>query len=210
MLNTPVPFPSPATLPGLCASTGQVSPAIADRIHAVAFGSEVVFIDPAVSDIGTLLAGLRPGVRPVLLDATRPAAAQMAAALAGRRDLAAVHVIAHGAPGRVAFAAGEWSLAALERDARHLEAIGRALGEDGDLRLWSCETGRGSAGEAFVEALSEVVGAEVSASTVLVGAVALGGQWDLPASAGARVAPPLTDAGALTYAGVLSLEVALT
>src|SRR5439155_2185466 len=124
-------------------------------------------------------------------DAARPAAQQMAEALAGRRDLAAVHIIAHGAPGRVGFAAGEWSLETLARDAGDLAAIGRALAEDGDLRLWSCETGRGAAGEGFVEALSEAAGADVSAATALVGAAALGGRWDLDVSGGARRAPPL-------------------
>src|SRR5439155_17310168 len=172
--------------------------------------SEVLFIDLAVSDVRTILAELRPGVEPVLLDAARPAAAQMAAALADRRDLAAVHIIAHGAPGRVGFAAGEWSLETLERDAGDLAAIGRALAEDGDLRLWSCDTARGAAGEAFVEALSEAAGADVSAAMALVGATALGGRWDLAVSAGAPVAPPLTQTGTASYAGVLSVEVTLT
>jgi collagen type VII alpha len=174
------------------------------------FEPEILFIDPAVSDVRAILAGLRPGVQPVLLDAARPAAVQMVAALAGRRNLAAVHVIAHGAPGRVGFAAGEWSLETLARDAGDVAAIGRALAEDGDLRLWSCETGRGTAGQAFVEALSEAAGADVSAATSLVGAAALGGRWDLAVSVGARAAPPLTDAGVASYAAVLSLEVTLT
>ena len=38
--------------------------------------------------------------------------------------------------------------------------IGRALADDGDLRLWSCETGRGERGRAFVEGLSDALGAE--------------------------------------------------
>src|SRR5438094_1617726 len=89
MLNdTPLPFHSPVSAqPGLSASTRQVSPAHPLNGLTATFYPEVVFIDPAVSDVETLLAGLRPGVQPVLLDATRPAAAQMAAALAGRRGL---------------------------------------------------------------------------------------------------------------------------
>src|ERR1700674_2239448 len=61
--------------------------------------SEIVFIDPTVSDLNTLLMGLRPEVEAIVLDTKRPAARQIAAALAGRQGLAAVHVIAHGAPG---------------------------------------------------------------------------------------------------------------
>ena len=75
--------------------------------------SEILFIDPAVSDIKTLLAGLRPDVDAVMLESGRPAEQQMAEALARRSDLAAVHVIAHGAPGQVHFSGGQWSAATL-------------------------------------------------------------------------------------------------
>jgi len=71
-------------------------------------GREIAFVDVSVGDIATILDSLRAGVEAVLLDRSRPAAGQIAAALAGRRGLAAVHIIAHGAPGRVSFAAGDW------------------------------------------------------------------------------------------------------
>jgi collagen type VII alpha len=71
--------------------------------------SEILFVDPAVSDLETILGNLRPEVHAIMLDARWPAARQIAAALEGRSALDAVHVIAHGAPGRVNFAAGEWS-----------------------------------------------------------------------------------------------------
>jgi hypothetical protein len=74
---------------------------------------EIVFVDPAVADCDTILSNLRPGVEAILLDTSRPAARQMAVALAGRRGLDAIHIIAHGAPGRVCFAADDWSTATL-------------------------------------------------------------------------------------------------
>src|ERR1700719_2666529 len=70
---------------------------------------EILFVDPGVSDIETLLGHLRPEVEAILLDPGRPAAHQIAGAVAGHHGLDAVHVIAHGAPGRVHFAAGDWS-----------------------------------------------------------------------------------------------------
>src|SRR5437899_2378521 len=94
---------------------------------AMAHKPEILFIDPAVSDIKTLLAGLRPGVDAVLLEPDRPTAQQMAEALAGRGGLAAVHVIAHGAPGSVNFSAGRWSADTLASAAGDLAAIGKAL-----------------------------------------------------------------------------------
>ena len=115
--------------------------------------SELLFVDPGVADRATILGNLRPGVEAIVLDAAAPAARQIAAALEGRRGLDAVHVIAHGAPGRVNFAAGDWSIATLEDEAEDFAAIGRALAADGELRLWSCDTAAGAAGEAFHRAL---------------------------------------------------------
>ena len=67
---------------------------------------EIVFVDPGVSDVETILDHLRPEVEAILLHAARPVAQQITAALSGRHGLHTVHIIAHGAPGRVGFAAG--------------------------------------------------------------------------------------------------------
>jgi hypothetical protein len=165
---------------------------------------EVLFIDPGVSDIDTLVGHLRTEVEPTLVGRVHPAARQMAQVLAEERDLAAIHIIAHGTSGQVCFTSGGWSVETLPADVEHLAAIGRALAPGGDLRLWSCETGADVAGGRFVTALAEVVGANVSAATSSVGAASLGGTWDLEAPAGALTPlPPLTPAGLVRYAGTL-------
>jgi collagen type VII alpha len=125
---------------------------------------EIAFIDPAVFDPHVLLAGLRPGVEPILLNAAEPAPKQMVRTLAGYRNLAAIHVIAHGAPGRVSFAAGGWSAETLADQAEDFAAIGQALDEGGELQLWSCAAGSGAEGEALVARLTEVTGAMVVAA----------------------------------------------
>jgi hypothetical protein len=160
---------------------------------------EVLFIDP---DLDTILGGLRSEVEAIVLDAAQPAARQIAAALAGLRGLSTVHVIAHGAPGRVSFAAGDWTAETLDDSAADFAAIGRALAEDGDLRLWSCDTGAGTAGADFVERLAQASGTYVAAAAARVGAVSLGGTWEL--AKGASLEPPLTAAGVGAYAGVLA------
>src|SRR5438445_4591624 len=120
----------------------------------MALKSEVLFIDPAVSDIEIIAAGLRPEVDAILLETGRPAAQQMAEALARRSGLAAVHVIAHGAPGQVGFTDGPWSVATLAQNSGHIAAFGHALSADGEVRLWCCDTALGDDGEVFLEALS--------------------------------------------------------
>src|ERR1700683_4610717 len=107
------------------------------REREMSYVSEFLFVDPSVDDIETILCGLRPGVEAKVLDACVPAARQVALALEEVRDLDAVHFIARGASGRVNFAAGEWSLATLARDAESLAAIGRSLATRGERGLWS-------------------------------------------------------------------------
>ncbi len=130
---------------------------------------------PSVSDLDTLIAGLRPEVAPVLLDTSEPAPAQIARALAGHSGLARRSRIAHGAPGEVAFAAGPLSLETIDEHRASLAAIGQALEDDGDLLLWSCrDRGRDRAGPAlFRRSASRRSGRHrVGASAGLVGAVA--------------------------------------
>jgi hypothetical protein len=176
----------------------------------MAYVSEILFVDPSVDDLETILRGLRPGVGAIVLDPAMPAARQVSATLAGRRDLDAVHVIAHGAPGEVSFAAGKWSAATLVDEAENLAAIGRALATHGELRLWSCNTAAGVAGFAFIEALAKATGADVAATSARVGAAALGGTWDLAAFAHPPARAPLTTAAMATYAGVMATTITLT
>src|SRR5438105_2361552 len=89
--------------------------------------SEFAVIDPGVSDLGTLLQGLRPEIEAVVLNAERSAAAQIADRLAGRHGLRAIHIIAHGAPGEIGFTAGRLSLETLATQASDLARIGAAL-----------------------------------------------------------------------------------
>ncbi|MER8849829.1 DUF4347 domain-containing protein [Mesorhizobium australicum] len=167
--------------------------------------SEILFVDPSVADLGAILRNLRPGVEAILLDAERPAARQMAQALEGLDGLDAVHVIAHGAPGRVSFAAGEWSARTLDGDGVDLTTIGQALGGFGELLLWSCNAGAGAAGTNFIDALSCATGTPVAAADDLVGSPVLGGRWELNIrTEDAAARPPLTRGGIMNYAAVLA------
>jgi hypothetical protein len=172
--------------------------------HAVPV-TEIAFIDPAVTDVDALLAGLRPGIEGIVLNAAEPAPAQMARWLAGHDNLQAVHIIAHGAPGELHFATGSLSASNLSDHTLALARIGAALDADGSVRLWSCRTGFGAQGARFVAALETMLGAAVAASSRIVGAAALNGCWDLDISAHAgQNQLPLTYACMHTYPGVMA------
>ena len=171
-----------------------------ERNGTMTASREIVFIDQNVFDLHSLLAGLRPDVEPIVLTASARATAQIATALKGRDDLHAIHIIAHGSAGEVRFGAGVLSRETLHDHAADLAEIGRALGRDGQLSLWSCETGQGKRGAAFVDALARATGADVAATVGLVGSAERGGRWELDSG---FAQAPLTLEGMAAYAGVM-------
>jgi hypothetical protein len=166
---------------------------------------EIAFIDRNVNDLATLLAALRSDVEPILLSADTPAPQQIAEAVKHRTGLTAIHVIAHGAPGQVNCGARTLAPETLEDDGEDLATIGRVLGSEGSLLLWSCHTAAGERGAAFVDALARATGTKVSATAGLVGAAALGGRWELDDRAGEARAP-LTADGMANYDGVMATK----
>ncbi|MBV8493940.1 MAG: DUF4347 domain-containing protein, partial [Alphaproteobacteria bacterium] len=174
---------------------------------SAAVAREVAFIDPGVADLGVLLSALRAEVRPVVLNAAGDPVRQMAHALAGAGGLRAVHIIAHGAPGEIAFSAGALSLDTLALHQGDLARIGGALGLAGELLVWSCDTAKGERGDRFLAALCWATGALAAAATGQVGAATRGGRWTLDARGGARIVPmPLTAAGMAAYRGVMATK----
>ena len=165
---------------------------------------ELALIDAGVPDLDVLLGGLKDGMEAVLLSGDRDPILQMRDALAGRSGIHAIHIVAHGEAGAVNFLGGSLSAEAIDGYADALREIGAALSADGDILLWSCNTGQGSVGQAFVDALSRATGADVAASDDLTGAAFLGGDWLLETTAGSVEADsPLTAAAAADYDQVL-------
>jgi hypothetical protein len=176
----------------------------ADALRGAAH-REIVFIDPAISDLDAFLSGVRPGIDYIIiLGRYADATAQIAEALRGLGDFDAVHVVAHGTPGEVSFGSGALTLATIADHASDLATIGDALKHRGALLLWTCKTGAGEEGRAFVEALANATGAKVAAAPGLIGASAKGGAWNLSTQAGSVIPfPPLSARGIATYAGLM-------
>ena len=78
--------------------------------------------------------------------------------------------------------------------------IGQHLTEDGDILLYGCEVAKGETGQAFIERLSQLIGADVAASANLTGSEDLGGDWLLEVHMGAIQ----TKSMQLSYDGVLA------
>ena len=63
---------------------------------------ELLFIDGSIVGYEKLIAAARDDVQVVVIDSSRDGFAQISAALAGREYIAAIHLVTHGDPGRVA------------------------------------------------------------------------------------------------------------
>ncbi len=144
----------------------------------------MVFVDGQVNNIGQLLEGLPATAEVVVLDPDKDGLQQMADYLKGRENLDAIHLLSHGADGTVQL--GNVWLASnnLAEHRAALESIGAALKADGDLMIYGCDVGQGDKGQAFIDQLASITGADVAASVDDTGAAALGGNWALERSIG--------------------------
>jgi hypothetical protein len=163
---------------------------------------ELVFVDPATPDAERLLADIRAqSDRPldiVRIDAQRDGLEQITAVLAATHDVTAIHVISHGADGLLELGAGDVTRDTLLRNASQVSAWRNALAPGADILLYGCDVAQTPAGQAFVDTLAALTGADVAASTDKTGAAALGGNWQLEYRVGpietAVAASPLVQA----------------
>ncbi len=157
---------------------------------------EVVFVDPGVQDYQALVQHLPSDTEVVVLDASSDGLSQMARYLQGRQGLDAIHLVSEGQGGGVKAGSAWIDGASLSAHAADLQAIGTALAEQGDLLLYGCKVGEGSQGQAFIDALSRLTGADVAASSDWTGAAALGGNWTLERQSGSIETPVIISAEA--------------
>ncbi|WP_374245141.1 DUF4347 domain-containing protein, partial [Zoogloea sp.] len=175
-------------------------------------GAELVFVDARVPDLQRLLDDLsaqqqagRP-IEAVVVGDDEDGIAAIGQALAGRSDVAAVHVIGHGSSGVAQIGASALDEASIFRRAGEIAAWGDAFAADGDLLLYGCDVGEGDAGQSLVTTLSQLTGADVAASDDPTGSALLGGDWALEVQSGAVEALPFASASLQAeWGGVLAL-----
>lgn len=166
--------------------------------------AELVFIDARVADRDTLLAGLEAQAAAQgrtlewhLLTGDEDGLAQIGAVLQGRSDVAALHLLSHGASGLLLLGRSAVDTGTLEQASAQVEGWRSALASDADILLYGCDVGAGAPGIAFVQALARLSGADVAASTDRTGSAAQGGDWTLEVRTGPIEAASMLSDGAL-------------
>jgi hypothetical protein len=137
---------------------------------------ELLFVDPFVADPEQLLIALRPNVETIILEADRGGLEQITEALEQRRDVKAIHIVAHGESGSLNLAGTTLTEASLSGASELLDGWFTDRPERPEILLYACDLARGPEGLAFIERLSNLAGADVAASTDVTGQ---GGDWEL-------------------------------
>ena len=177
--------PAPAADP---AHTVDPAPQIIDVLQALAAapaapehpGATIVFIDAKVGMPQAVQAALPAGAEVVILDRASDGVLQIAEALAGRHDVAAIHIVSHGEQGLLHLGTATLDAASMQgRYAAALATIGQALSTDGDILVYGCDFTRGTGGQHAAEVLAAITGADVAGSNDDTGSASLGGNWTL-------------------------------
>lgn len=147
--------------------------------------NRIAFIDTRVSNYQSLIHRLPAGTEVALLNPAEDGLAQIAARLQGLVGLDAIDVFSHGAPGTITLGSAVLNNDSLANHAVFLAEIGGHLTNGGDILLYGCDVAAGEIGQAFIQQLAQLTGADVAASTDLTGLAALGGDWVLEAQTGA-------------------------
>ncbi len=177
---------------------------------ASAARTEIVFIEDNVADYQTIASHAGAGREVIILDSHADGLQQIVAALSGRTDVDALHIISHGAAGALNFGALTLNEATLSDHAASLQSIGRSMAPNGDILLYGCDVGAGGAA-GFVNQLAIATGADVAASNDTTGSAALGGDWDLEIRSGSIETAGIGDAGlAAAFQHTLALPPTLT
>src|SRR5262245_1082587 len=182
------PVPAAAALDGPVTADSEVYELLEQPI---ATRVELVFVDARVAGDDAVLADLaeRTGSgaqrEVIVIDSARDGLEQIDEALAGREDIAALHIVSHGDDGKLQLGQSVLDAAAFEARAAELSGWRSALTSDADILLYGCDVGAGAGGLALVQPLSGLTDADVAASDDATGYAARGGDWDLEVRTGA-------------------------
>jgi large repetitive protein len=146
---------------------------------------EIVFISKNVYDYEYFASNLNPSLQVILIDDQSDGMHQIAAALQGKTEIDAIHLISHGSSGLLDLGASRLDLESIDGIyADELQTIRNALAENADFLVYGCDVASGDIGKKFIQALSVATGADVAASIDATGSVNLGGDWDLEQTVG--------------------------
>ena len=138
---------------------------------------EIFFVDSSLPDLNTLVANLPAHADIVYLDSHSDGLTQIAAALQGRENVDAIHIITHATEGSVVVGDSVLNTASIEGQYHEILAeIGAHMSSTGDVLIYGCDFAAGTDGAGTVLSLAQALNADVAASTNTTG---VDGDWIL-------------------------------
>ncbi|MEM8637606.1 MAG: DUF4347 domain-containing protein [Cyanobacteria bacterium P01_G01_bin.54] len=202
-------------------AAGQVTPSDADLIQGdtrvVRFSAsgenpeQAVFIDHRADHPEELLYGSAAGTVTQIIEKEEKGISVISEQLSVISDslgeLDSVAIVAEGNAGNF-WLGNQWIRAEnIDDYAAQLRSWGVALTESADLLLYSCFTALGATGEALVNNIANLTGADVAASTNVTGSANYGGDWHLEYGSGTiEAGNPLTAATLNLWDGKLAVR----
>jgi len=141
----------------------------------------IIFIDGAVTDYQSLIAGIQPGTNVVILDSNQDGVEQITQALQGG-TYQSVQIISHGSTGTLQLGTTKLNASNLNSYSNQLQQWRQYLTDDADILLYGCNVASGN--QTFLQLFSQITGADIAASDDITGNAELGGDWDLEVKVG--------------------------
>jgi len=142
---------------------------------------ELVFVDTDTPDYRLLVDDLLGNssedrlIEVVLLDNNSDGITQITDTLVEHRELDAVHIISHGSEGSIDLGGTQLEFDTLLANTKAIQGWAEAFSENGDLLIYGCNLAASSEGQALVDSLARLTGADVAASDDLTGSAERGG-----------------------------------
>ena len=188
--------------PVLPAVSNPISPlpSLSPARHA---SSAIAFVDGNVAQYQSLTTSIKAGIDVYVLDPRQDEIKQITQVLAGRSSISSLYILSHGDVGDLKLGSLNLNLSDLGSYSSDLHAWAKALTADADILLYGCNVASGNQGKQFVDALSQITGADIAASIDRTGNAAQGGNWDLEYATGKIESASALTAKVLAYQGVL-------
>ena len=136
---------------------------------------ELVVVDGALPDYQLLTEA--PGRETVVLSPGVDPVKAVGEVLSGGEPVAALHLISHGAPGRMIFAGGALDASTITRDG--LASWRAHLADGAEIFVYGCEVAKTETGRNFLADLARATSARVAGSTGLTGGASPEADWTL-------------------------------
>ncbi|MCP5250377.1 MAG: DUF4347 domain-containing protein [Burkholderiales bacterium] len=140
--------------------------------------NKLLFIDAGVLDAEILLKDLKPGYRVIRLDPKSEPVEQLTHAIHAYAPVEEVILVAHATPGQIHFSSGLINSTQLEQAQHQLQTWRKSLSIDAKLCIYACQLAAGEEGQSFINRLKNFTGAEVAASSLLMGNTEKDRNWN--------------------------------